>query len=442
MSRCRRTDALLAVVFAGEGLTSAEADHAAGCPECARALALARRFDGELLRVGGELAAHSATEERAKGGRGMWRPALLAGTVVVAIVLAVASIQVWRDGPDIGLFEADGPRAEQLAGWLERSLMVAHGQAQPGGTSIEGWETARVEVCGDAVVAFFDRGADGSHGYLWAIGRPSDILDQSTTTGWSRTLSTLDVALLRAELPVCEVALNETRDPLIADVPVPPQIVARVPDFLWTGDPDDAPIEVEVVGGDRGDIDVGLARDGYLTAELDDASVRAVDIVSAGGRFRYTVGVPGFTVWANVVGDVVRFEFLNGAGEIVAAGAVVDLPADTGLRADRRVLAEQAEVAAAAEAARRAATERPGDGGGLGQSCLDWRVLSDVTQVLLTEELIADRLEAVRVAQQLAEGATVSEITIAAQGSLDKSCQGSPAGRLLTDIVEAIYPDE
>ena len=62
--------------------------------------------------------------------------------------------------------------------------------------------------------------------------------------------------------------------------------------------------------------------------------------------------------------------------------------------------------------------------------------------MLLTEELIVGRLEAVRTSQQLAETATFSEITTAALASLDKGCQGSPADQFLADIVEALYPDE
>lgn len=439
MSRCRRTDALLGAAFADEGLTTAQADHATECAECARALALAGRFDGELHRVGTELVEQQTSATQSKGGRHMWRGALLAGTAVAVIALIVGSIQVWRDGPSIGLLE-DGPSAEQLTAWLDRSLVVAHGQARPGGTSIEEWAPARVEVCGDAVIAFFDRGGDLSDGYLWAIGRPSGILDESIETGWSRTLSALDVARRRAGLPVCNLALDEARDGPGADLPVALHVVVRVPDLFWIGDPEDAPVEVEVVGGDRDAvIEVGIARDAYLHARLEDASIRAVDIVSAEGRYRYTIGPPGFTVWANVVDEAVRFELLNESGEVVRAGPIVDWPDDAAL--GHREQAEQAARAQAVQAVLRAAAERrAGEGRALGQTCVDWRALSNKTQVLLTEELIVDRLETVRDSQQLADAATFSEIVTAAQGSLDKSCQGSPADRFLFEIVEALYP--
>lgn len=51
MTRCRRTDALLASTFAGDGLTAAQAAHAASCRTCARELSAARRFDVELDRA-------------------------------------------------------------------------------------------------------------------------------------------------------------------------------------------------------------------------------------------------------------------------------------------------------------------------------------------------------------------------------------------------------
>jgi hypothetical protein len=54
MSRCARTDALLEASF-GQGISRADAGHAAQCPECARALAAARRFETELRTAGIEL---------------------------------------------------------------------------------------------------------------------------------------------------------------------------------------------------------------------------------------------------------------------------------------------------------------------------------------------------------------------------------------------------
>lgn len=442
MSRCRRTDALLMAVFAGDGLSAAQDAHGAACPECARALALARRFDGELHRVSGDLVTQPMATTQSKGGRDMWRGALLAGTVVAVIALVISSIQVWRDGQTVGFFEAGGLSAEQLSAWLDSSLVIAHGQAQPGGTAIDGWEAERVEVCGDTAIAFFDRGGDGSHGYLWAIGRPSGLPDESIETGWSRSRSATDVARRRAELPVCDVALEGAPNPVGADLPLASHVVVRVPDLFWVGDPEDAPVEVEVVGDLDAVVEVGIARDAYLHARLEDPSIRAVDIVSADARYRYTVGAPGFTVWANVVDDVVMFELLNEDGDIVRAGPIVDWPDDQALGRDR----ERAEAAAArqaAETARRAAAERrAGEALASGQTCRDWRALGAESQVLLAEELTVDRVEAVRTAQQLGAAASFTEIATAAQASIDKSCQGSPAGRFLTEIVEALYPGE
>lgn len=54
MSRCARTNAILEASF-GPGITGADAGHAAQCPDCARALAAARRFENELRTTGIEL---------------------------------------------------------------------------------------------------------------------------------------------------------------------------------------------------------------------------------------------------------------------------------------------------------------------------------------------------------------------------------------------------
>lgn len=444
MSRCRRTDELLDATFINAGLTRGQADHLGGCGECARILALVRRFDSELRGVGTELvpepidwhdAASAPWAPRPKGGTEMRRGALLVGTAVAVIALAVGSIQLWRSGTNTGLFGADGPGAEQLAGWLDRSLVVAHGEAKPGGTSIEGWEAARVEVCGDTAVAFFDRAGDGSHGYLWAIGRPSDVLDQSIEVGWSRTLSALDVALRRAELPVCDVAFDETSEPAGADLPVPPQLVVRVPDLFWIGEPEDAPIEVEVVGGDRGDaVEVGIARDAYLYARLDDASVRAVDVVTTDRRYRYTVGVPGFVIFANVADDALRFELLDGEGTVVGAGPVIEWPADVGFEDEQRGRAEEMAIAHGLAARERRALEA-GEGGA---RCAEWPTLSDLSQLTITEVLVPD-LEGARVLQQLPASASRSDIVAAARSSLDKGCQGSAGDRPLADVAWAIF---
>lgn len=449
MSRCRRTDELLDVVFSGVGLTRSQADHLGSCSECARTLALAGRFDSELRGVGAELVPEPAASYETpsgppatipKGGHGMWRGGLLAATAVAVIALAVVGIQLWRGGTNIGLVQADGVDAEQLAGWLDRSVAVAHDRAQPGGTSLEGWEPARVEVCGDAVVAFFDRAGGVDHGYLWAIGRPSNIIDRSIETGWSRTPSTLDVAVRRAELPVCDVALDDTPgEPGGADLPVAPQVVVRVPDFLWMGDPEDAPIEVEVVGGDpRDPVEVGIARDAYLHAELDDASVRAVDIVTTDRRYRYTVGVPGFIILANVVDDAIRFELLDAEGDIVAAGPVEEWPADAGFERaeEERHRAEQVAIAQVLAEHERRALETEENGA----RCAEWSALSDLSQLTITEVLVPD-LEQARVLQQLPAYASRSDIIAAARSSLDKGCQGSPGARTLADVARGLFGD-
>lgn len=99
MSRCHQTDALLDVIFAGSGLTGAQADHAVGCAECAHALAQARRFDGELQRIGAELLVEPTPAAAELNGlstptqRGEWmmtaRRSLIVG-VGTAAVIAIA----------------------------------------------------------------------------------------------------------------------------------------------------------------------------------------------------------------------------------------------------------------------------------------------------------------------------------------------------------------
>jgi hypothetical protein len=449
MSRCRRTDELLDATFIDAGLTRGQADHLGGCSECARNLALVRRFDSELRGVGAQLvpepsawhdAASATWATSPKGERGMWRVGLLAATAVAVIALAVVGTRLWPSGTDVGFLQADGVDAEQLGGWLDRALVVAHAQADPGGTSTDGWEAVRVEVCGDAAIAFFEHSTN-SHGHLWAIGRPSDIFDRSIEAGWSRTLSALDVAERRAGLAVCDVALDDTQPEAAgADLPVPPQQVVRVPDFFWIGDPDAAPVEIEIVGGDRDDVvEVGIARDAFLYAQLDDASIRAVDIVTEDLRYRYTVGVPGFTVFANVVDDAVRFELLDASGDIVAAGPVVEWPADPGFgeaEEARRAAAEQAAIAEALAERERRALET----GENGARCAEWRTMTEPSQLTITEVLVPD-LERARTLQQLPASASRSDIIAAARASLDKGCQGSSGTRALADVARGLFGD-
>ena len=95
MRRCPQTDAVLEAAF-GPGTSSANRDHAAACPECARALATARRFENELRDTGLGLSPEPmpapeevviATDGAERRFSGPWR--WVAGASVTA-VLAVA----------------------------------------------------------------------------------------------------------------------------------------------------------------------------------------------------------------------------------------------------------------------------------------------------------------------------------------------------------------
>lgn len=96
MSRCHQTDALLDSIFAGTDITRAQADHAAGCSECARALAHARRFDGELHRIGLDLSPEAvssaalAAPSLIRGGRSMtWRRGVFGAAGAAVLLMAV-----------------------------------------------------------------------------------------------------------------------------------------------------------------------------------------------------------------------------------------------------------------------------------------------------------------------------------------------------------------
>jgi hypothetical protein len=116
MSRCAQTDGLLDAVFASADLTRSQADHAAGCSECARALAQARRFDGELDRTGAELSPElmpapqevlmAVNDDDRRAGTSRQR--LLVGGFAAVGVLAVAAFLggEWLAGvirPDAGM---------------------------------------------------------------------------------------------------------------------------------------------------------------------------------------------------------------------------------------------------------------------------------------------------------------------------------------------------
>jgi anti-sigma factor RsiW len=87
MSRCSSTPSVLDVVLDGDDLTARERAHVAGCGDCAREVARARRFDTELRSVGIDLTpvplpdARDLVDQRAmsNGGSGMHARRIVAG---------------------------------------------------------------------------------------------------------------------------------------------------------------------------------------------------------------------------------------------------------------------------------------------------------------------------------------------------------------------------
>jgi len=137
MSRCAQTDRLLDAIFASADLTRSQADHAAGCSECARALAHARRFDGELHRTGAEMSPEPMPapqevlsvmidDERRAGG---FRRRALAVSLAAVALLAVGGYfggqwltQVVRPGSE--LQPGSVPLAAAMIGVPARGVLV------------------------------------------------------------------------------------------------------------------------------------------------------------------------------------------------------------------------------------------------------------------------------------------------------------------------------
>jgi len=146
MSRCRQTDALLDTGFAGTGLTREQADHAARCSECARALAQARRFDGELHRVGAELSPEpvpsAVLSVMGPGGTGMSRHRHLVALAGVAVVLVAV---IFGGGQWLG--SALGGRLD-VGGWFG---------SIPAGSANEGARREAAERAADQVLVEIER---------------------------------------------------------------------------------------------------------------------------------------------------------------------------------------------------------------------------------------------------------------------------------------------
>ena len=450
MSRCTRTDSLLDELFVSGAVTPSQREHVLVCSECARSLALARRFDRDLRTVGAELAPEPMSGADVsldvippfgRGGFGMWRRSVLT-MASVAVVLAVIVLGgMWINVPGFAGVLGGAIPADRLEPWLDRALATAHEASDGHRSQAADWEPAQVEMCGDTAIAFFvDDDEQGA--YLWALGKPDDLFDQSIATGASRSVGEAQVARQRVELPVCEVVVGEPQAPadLADSIPFPGQRVVRVPGVAFVGDPIDAPVEVEVVGAEADAVEVGIFSDPYLLGRVEDPAVRAVDVLTPDGRYRYPVSPPGFRVVADVVDAAIAFEFLDSTGASVAAGPVLEGEQSADRRHDEEQRRAQAEAAAIAHAA--AAHERRAqETGQAGYRCGEWPKLSEGEQLAITTVLVSD-LEAARTKQQLPADASPERIIAAARASVGKGCQGSPADRPLADLAHALFGDE
>ena len=76
----------------------------------------------------------------------------------------------------------------------------------------------------------------------------------------------------------------------------------------------------------------------------------------------------------------------------------------------------------------------------LARTCAEWSRLNLDDQLTTAAALIADRMDTVRDRQQLPETATDAEIVSAANGTIDKECQGHGPGAMLRERILAVYP--
>jgi hypothetical protein len=242
-------------------------------------------------------------------------------------------------------------------------------------------------------------------------------------------------------LAVCSVALGELQVPadLIDELPFGGQGVALFPGLAFWGDPDDAPVEVEVIGTGAGSVEVGIVSDPQLLGRVSDPAIRAVDILTSDGRYRYPAAAPGFMVVADVVDAATHFQYLDASGRPVSSGAILEWEREPDrVRAEeqRRAWAEAQRIARAAAEHERQALEA----GQAGYDCGEWPDLTDGEQLAVTTVVVTD-LEVARVEQRLPDNASPERIIAAARVSLDKGCQGAPADRTVADIARALYGD-
>jgi len=383
-SRCRQTDALLDATFAGTQLTRAQAAHVAGCLGCVHAMAQIHRFDGELARIGHELApepmppageltaaAATAKEERPMRFR---RTALAGGLAAVVVAFSLAGGGQWLDSAFDGVFGSGyGVPVEELNAWLDRAFPEVVAKT---GREVEAgdWEPVQIEVCGRTAIAFWAEEDDhGVRAYRWAVGDPMNRLFTLRDGGLAGSLSHAEVARLRADLPICDVVLDlaPSRDEALAALDAARERWERE----WHGfaGPQPIPQRDELVRSQVVDISRGAPRDFWVLLErpnqvgidrialsLDaaefrvesamndemrpepfvvsaersvsnalyygavaDQAVRALELTGPGQTLRYPVTAPGFILDVAIdPEELSSYRFLDAEGRIRVAGEI------------------------------------------------------------------------------------------------------------------------
>lgn len=238
MSRCAQTDAILEASF-GSGITRVEAVHAAQCPECARALAVARRFENELRTAGAELSPEPmpAPEEVVMVTDGSDSPARR-GWIRIAAGAAVTAVLV-------GAFYVGGQWLGDSFGSVFQAPSGAIGSLAEAAELI-GAPTDGVLITDDGVVGIRD------------LGETLELVLVRTTGGGLSDV-VLDTVPARA-ISVISCADDELTQG----------------DFVWGSSPG--------VIGVEGDGDAMVRGDGLVVFAFDpDADARRVSLVERNG---------------------------------------------------------------------------------------------------------------------------------------------------------------
>ncbi|MGH2444632.1 MAG: hypothetical protein ACRDGD_01110 [Candidatus Limnocylindria bacterium] len=385
MSRCRQTDALLDATFAGIEISRAQADHAASCTDCARALSQHRRFENELGRVGVELSpepmppasevATAVTAVTVKPGvrfMSSRRNLLVAGAGAAVLAVAVFLGGQWL-GSTLGDRGGVGGIAPQaLNAWLDRALPAIISETGRRGADAAEWTPIQVEVCGGTAIAFWAE-PGGVRAYRWGIGDPMNRLVALRAGGLAATLSDTDVAEVRATLPMCSTvvdpSMNEERALLaLGEVrerwererrPIPGLVDLSSSHVIDTalGAPGQYRLLLErdgmervgslylftLAGGDDRSFRMAsmsyhpglVARplavyrlvSGDYVGLIDDDRVTAVELIGPGGHLRYPIEAPGFILEVDLPADaLIDYRFLDASGRGIGSGEIRAAP--------------------------------------------------------------------------------------------------------------------